>query len=638
VLFSTSTFNPALIGRIAAASVNGPTVFDAIVGNPPWTYSAAEKDEDRGLARRALTQAHDEDETDPEDEDVDDGKEVTSPLSEDAEHRSGTTYARLAKVPIPPRSMDWAFLWRCRELRHSQTRIALVMKATPFFSLDPNTSAGRDAILREFPNVGVVNLSQLRTSRLFQEYEDGDESGRHKKRAAGPAMLFFSNCLPTDEGTVTAVNFPWTSSFVRTGVFELPAEPAKTVPLEAARAEPTLLKAALFGTERDVWFLERLSRSACVMRLADWFKELKAPVGQGYQKGTTMPSAHLMGLPKVSARDLRHAKVSELLPSFDDKFVHRAREADIFRGPLVLLPEGRLTAAPALGRYTAAFDNRDLAYNESFVGVSFRGRPAALARAFTAVMHSALIAYQLALIGGTVGIKQTKVEAVDLDNLRIPHIDRLAAGDLTDLASAADILASEDNQRAVKAALVTVDRIVARMARLTDADDELLSDVDRRARAILFETEQARRPMETPPTVGEINTYSRNLCSAFNAFATEDDDLVLIPDRYTILEDDLVVVKFVLAKRIEVGRRSTELKQASIDDLATASLNGLGGNDLRYLKPAKSLRMYVDRAIYMLKPAQYRCFSPASGQSDGDRIVADLMHSPIQEPDSAIAT
>ena len=40
-------------------------------------------------------------------------------------------------------------------------------------------------------------------------------------------------------------------------------------------------------------------------------------------------------------------------------------------------------------------------------------------------MNSSFVAYQLAFIGCTLGIKQTKVERVDLDNLWIPRLDQL---------------------------------------------------------------------------------------------------------------------------------------------------------------------------------------------------------------------
>jgi hypothetical protein len=629
VLFATSSFNPALVERLSVGDPAGPHRFDAIVGNPPWTYSAQEKESDRELvrqARRALSNTAEEEDDDEasDDETIEAAETQADAVLEKPELRSGTTYARLSGVPIPPRSTDWAFLWRCRDLQHERTRIALVMKATPFFSLEPKTSASRDAILRSFPNVALVNLSQLRTSRLFQEYEGGEGEERQKKKAAGPALVFSSNCLPTQAGAVTAINIPWTADFQRTGVFELPAEPPKVVSLDALLAEPSLLKAAFFGTERDVWFLDRLSRSRHVVRLGDWWRMRRLAVGQGYQSGDTMPSAHLLGLPRVVAKDLRRGRLPQNLPNFEDPLVHRAREEAIYRGPLVLLPEGRLTAAPASGRYTASFDARDLAFNESFVGVSFRDQPLALARAFAALMHSALVAYQVALLGGTVGIKQTKVEGIDLEAVRVPPLDCLGTNDMAALAAASDAIASND-QRIIASALETIDEIVARAASLTDADRALLADVDRRAKAVLFETVSARRPMEFPPTGEEVETYARNLCSAFNAFASDAEDLVLVPDRYAAIESDLLVLKFTLGEHVKAEVKA--IRRTTLDEIGSSALAPLGGQDLPYLKPAKSLRLYVDRSVYLLKPARYRLFSPAAGQSDGDRIIAELMSS-----------
>ncbi len=618
VLFARSAFDPGLADAIAR--VDGSPHFDAIVGNPPWTYSSDEKRDDRALARGDRDDEGGEDEADLLEVA---GKEVVGALDNEPSRRSGTTYARLERLPVPPRSTDWPFLWRCRDLGHEETRIALVMKATPFFSLDPKTSAARDRLLRAFPNVGLVNLSQLRTSRLFQEYEDDAPGRRKKKRAAGPAMLFFSNCLPVNGGSVTTINLPWTPSFQRTGVFELPAEPPKVVPLDAAAREPALLKASFFGTERDVWFLERLARNGRAITLDAWLRDLGLPAGQGYQVGTKMPSAHLKGLPLVSAADFKSPRLPFDLDRFTAERVHRARDPEIYRGPLVLLPEGKLTVAPVPGRYATIFDQRDLAYNESFMGVSFRERGEVLAKAFAAVMNSALVAHQIAFMGGTVGVKQTKVELADLERVRVPRLDTLNTATLASFAEVTETLAAEPNLCTVMATLRRLDELVADAIELTKPDRELLADADRRARAVFFETPNARRPMDLPPTSPEIGAYAFNLCAAFNAFASDDEDFVLVPDRYSALRDDLLVVRFQLSPR--AAAPDPDLRPAAVPELGEDPFDALGGSELPYLKPSKSLRLYADRYVYMLKPAHYRHFSPAAGQSDGDRIVADLM-------------
>lgn len=627
VLHRASAFDPGLAGRMAAVD-GGESRFDVIVGNPPWTYSPDDRARDRVLAKERPI----EDEDGDADEDgVDDAgphvEEDALPVAlertEDPRMRSGTTYVRKMGLPVPHRSPDWPFVWRCRDFSHPETRTALVLKATPFFSLDPATSAARDAVLRAFPRVTLLNMSQLRTSRLFQEFAPEGGAGQAVK-AAGPALVLFSNCLPTEPGSLTAINLPWTSDFRRTGVFQLSAEPPKVVGIDALREAPALLKASMFGTDRDIWFLERLARNPATARLGDWCQSNNLPIGQGYQNGATMASAHLKGLPRVVADDLAGGRLPAELPPFDEETVHRTRNPAIYRGPLVLLPEGRLTTAPALGRYTAAYDERSLAFNRSFVGVSFRGKPRALGRAFAAVMHSALVAHQVALLGGTVGIKQTKVEAIDLDRVRVPMLDRLGTQALRRLAEAGDAIRSGDEDL-IGGAIADVDRWVADFLGLNLTDRELLADAGRRAGAILFDTASARGAMQAEPDGPEMLGYARNLCSTFNAFATGDEDLILVPERYAALHRDLLVVRFALSERGRAGVGAFE--KAGVDELGPDPLRQLGMHDPPSVQSARSLRLYVDQCVYIVKPAQYRYFSPAEGQSDGDRIIADLMAS-----------
>ena len=634
VLFATSVFDPGLAAQLAQTDPEQRANFDVIIGNPPWTYSPSDRQRDRALISG--------DDTPPQSEldfEIRAGDSVFTRsregaiYGEDPRQRSGVTYCRLLGLPTPRRSPDWPFLWRCRDFANAQTRIALIMKATPFFSLDPATSQARQHVFRSFPNFGLVNLSQLRTARLFQEYGNRDErvAGR---RNAGPAVLAFSNCLPSDGEVVSAINLPWTPAFKETGIFALPADPAVTVRLESLALNPGLLKAAVFGTERDVWFLERMARSPHVVPLFGWFEDLGLPHGQGYQPGSLVASDGLINLPKISAMNLSSARLVGSMPLFTSKKIYRKKDPDIFRGPLVLLPEGTLATAPVRGRYTAAYDVRDLAYNESYIGISFYGKPESLALAFVALMHSALVAYQIAMTGGTVGIKQTKVEVVDLRNIQIPRIELLLDVELAALAHAGKVLSTSLDEHIITSTIETIDRIVNAAAGLPDSDCELISDVNRRARSIVFETPGDRWPMERKPSEAEIVGYALNVCHAFNAFAQEEDDLVLTPDQYVLLEGDLLAVRFVVIERSSAA--SPKLRHGSLDELGRNPFELLGGPGLPYLKLEKSLRLYVDRTVYVFKPARYRYFSPASGQSDGDRIVADLMQPTFPEQGSTV--
>jgi hypothetical protein len=600
VLFAASAFEPGIEARLDADGPEPPRGFDVIVGNPPWTYRAVDRKDDRTLQRADAAEVSPEREQTP---------------------RSGTTYARLKKHPLPPRSPDWAFLWRAKDFATPKARVALLMKATPFFSLDPAALRARDAVLQVFDEIALVNLSQLRTERLFQEYEGAD--GR--KPTAGPALIFIANCLPTPPGEVAVMNFPWSSTFARTGLFELPAEAPATLRLDRLRTFPFLLKATALGGERDAWLVERLWRSPHLQPLAEWLDAMALPFGQGYQPGPGKPAAHLIGLPVVEADALSGSRIADDLPSFSAKTAHRRRSPQIFKGPLVLLPEGRLSSGPVRGRYSAAFDARTLAFNESYVGISFSDRRGAdLPKALAAVMHSALVVYQLAMCAGTLGVKQTKVEAVDLYRVLVPRLDTWPAKSLRELAGAYDTLTAPGATPLSRArALQVVDQRIASFCELSDVDCQLLVDIERRASAIMFETPRYRAPMEQTPTDDEVARYADNLCTIFNALATEPEDLALTPDAYRRVAGETMVLRFSLHP---AGTAKAPWTLQGHDGLAwDDALRRLGLSQLPYLQPTKSLRIYADDIVFLVKPAHYRWFTPAAGQTDADRVVADLM-------------
>lgn len=602
VLFATSTFDPHLTEKMAGSNDGSPMIFDAIIGNPPWTHDPAAKAADAKLVKELRLSGA-----------------STAGAGDDPGRRSGVTYARLAGVPLPHRSNDWAFLWRCRDFSHAKTRVALVMKATPFFSLEKGAAARRTRLLRTFPNVSIVNLAQLRLSRLFQEYEA--EQGE-AKAAAGPALLFFSNCLPVDDGNVTVINIPWTPTFQSSGIFELPADPAKGISIDLLDRRPELLKAAVYGEDRDVWFLEKLSRNKRLTTLAAFVADTGLSAGQGFQPGTAYPAGHLRGLPQITTKNFRALHIVGDLVPFEAPRAYRPYGRARYEGPLVLMPEGGLTTALERGRYAAAFDDRDLLYNESFVGISFSGARPDLAHALTAIMNSSFVAYQLAFIGCTLGIKQTKVERVDLDNLWIPRLDQLDPDLVAELVG----IERDLTVAPTAARLAVLDALVCRACGLLDAEQALLGDAVARARSVIFETPDDRLPMDAAPDAVEIPAYAAHLCAAFNEFAEDDDDLALVPECYSYAANDLIALRFTLTSKSESV--AADIRPAALEEVAPIALSAaFGGPDLPYLKALQSLRLYVGQALIVVKPARYRCFSLAAAWSDGDRVLADIMRS-----------
>ena len=93
--------------------------FDAVVGNPPWTFVTR----DGGAQKRRAFDA---------------------------------------STLRPRRSPDQAFLVLAADLAGAKGRVGMVMKATPFFSKDTHAVAARAHLLERLAPVALINLSYLR--------------------------------------------------------------------------------------------------------------------------------------------------------------------------------------------------------------------------------------------------------------------------------------------------------------------------------------------------------------------------------------------------------------------------------------------------------------------------------------------
>lgn len=176
-LFEADSLCSDLPDQITAAT------FDAVVGNPPWTFVA----KDGGTQKRRASDA---------------------------------------STLRPRRSPDQAFLALGADLAGEQGRVGMVMKATPFFSKDTHAVAARTHLLERLAPVALINLSYLRREELFPD-------------AVGPALLFFARCaLGPDPDRLLVGSIPWTPDFRRTGVFHLGPGEIRSVPLKRVLATP----------------------------------------------------------------------------------------------------------------------------------------------------------------------------------------------------------------------------------------------------------------------------------------------------------------------------------------------------------------------------------------------------------------
>ena len=572
-LFETDSLSESLPDTLTAKP------FDAVVGNPPWTFVGQ-----RGASRK---RAKDDLET-----------------------------------LRPRRSPDQAFLSLAAKLAGDAGRIGMIMKATPFFSKDVHAVEARKVLLERLTPVALINLSYLRREELFPD-------------AVGPALLFFSRCaLASDAKRILLGSVPWTPDFRRTGMFNVGPGEIRSVPLDRVLNIPPFLKAATFGTVRDSWLIERLEREFPPLgSVLDALGRTEADHrGQGFQvQGDANESPEAYRLLKVVTPDaftpfrLRE----ESLPRFAHKTLHRPRREGIFRGPLLICSKVGNSSGAERGRYSAAVHEGNVLYTQNFYGVSFRDTDPDYAFAVSGILNSSLTAFQFALGGPTWGLERPTVEPHDLLSLRVPPLNKMSRKQLAALVSAERAAAGAPTA----ATLAALDQVVFDLYELEPEERVVAADSVERARYLIFENRKERVGLVAPPRVDALKDYARQVTLTVNAYlrARGERHLEAVVYDKRLKQADwsfgipgVTAVRFIMA----AGGPGAEPivrdgEPADLEALATM-LRGQFESDVPpYLNERRQLRLYGEDDVFILKPTEVRYWTCTAGLNDADVILAD---------------
>jgi N-6 DNA Methylase len=439
--------------------------FDAVVGNPPWTFV----------------------------------KRVAASRKRKADDIQSSR---------PRRSPDQEFLWVAARLAGDTGRIGMIMKASPFFSKDVHAIQSRGAFLSALRPAALVNLSALRKEGLFPD-------------ATGPALLFFGRCaLVGRHDRLLVGSIPWTPDFRRNGVFHVGPGELKSVPLSRVLRTPAMLKATAFGTARDGWLIEKLERTFPTLeQLLD--DHGLGTRGQGIKikgDGVERPPEHYYQLDLVTTTDYSPFRLRpRALARFAHEWLHRSRKqkSEIFEGPLLLCPKGNQADALELGRYSATVVEQSVLFNESFFGISFAGKELAAARVLCAILNSSLTSFQLAFGSGAWGLERPTVEPNDLLSLRVPDLGKVDAALVEAVLSAEAAVADAPDDTQLVTAL---DHAVFELYGLERDEAILASDGVQRARALLFEGRAQRMTLVKRPSSEDLTAYASEVVRTVNAY------------------------------------------------------------------------------------------------------------------------
>ncbi|MCL6371543.1 SAM-dependent DNA methyltransferase [Pectobacterium atrosepticum] len=550
--------------------------FDAVVGNPPWTFVK------RGRASRKRKA-----------DDVQSSR--------------------------PRRSPDQEFLWVASRLAGDSGRVGMVMKSSPFFSKDEHAIQSREALLCALQPAALVNLSALRKEGLFPD-------------ATGPALLFFGRCALMDQkDRLLLGSIPWTPDFRRNGIFHVGPGELRSIPLPRVLRTPPMLKAATFGTARDGWLIEKLEHTFPTLKqiLDDAGLSTR---GQGYQVnggGNNEPPPDYYELNVLTPGDYTPFRVhGRALSRFEHGSLHRARDPAIFKGPLLICPEGSFLNTT--GRYSSTVSLTDVLYTESFFGVSFVGHELDAALVLNAILSSSLTTFQLAYGGGSWGLERTKVKPNDLLALRVPDLTAADPLLLTAVLEAERRLAAAPDD---PACLEALDSSVYDLYGLERDEALLASDSVVRARMLLFEGHAQRLAFTRRPSTERLMAYASEVVRTVNAYLRARGKRHLeavIYSRHVAAGNaadgvpGVDAVRFTMVSGAPSDRPHVHLgSEAEIERLGALLRGQVNADVPPYLNERRQLRIYDENALFVLKPSEARYWTRTAGLNDGDVVLAD---------------
>jgi hypothetical protein len=531
--------------------------FDAIIGNPPWTYAGSEAKPTWPVGRKPL---------------------------------------------LPPRSQDFAFVWRSIELAHAETRFGIVMRATPFFSSAEASRRARNALFDKLAPIALVNLSALRDD-LFPT-------------ADYPAVVLLARLHnQPNTSTIPVISVPWTSSFLRSGAFEISPSDVRFVAVSDIKESPHALKAFALGTPRDRLLLRQISDETLTLAATLEKLNLKFVTGVQLLTGDRKDASHLIGLPLLDSGDLEPRIDVKALPAFSKEEIHRPRDRSAFRAPLVVFGEGLRE-----GRVAAGFSDHDVVYTRSYYGISFAGKGKSeteLAACLAGILQSAIASWYLLLTASEFGVHKRKVLLQDILQVPVPSFDRFNSPQGRNVAAAVRALDSQ-SRRSLNQGLSRLDEAIFDLYGIGNHARLVVKEGLARAKR---EYIGPRLQADQPISVLDLKDYSRAYLDILNAWSgalgREKYDAEILNVRP---DAALRVINFVAGGTGEV--RWTNLSENLNDAIANI------GQRMRLpiaerLAAVRELRVHSDGELFVIKPAARRYWEPAAGLNDADAALGD---------------
>ena len=546
-------------GRVALTEQGDIRKFDVIVGNPPWSFQGKE-----GTAARRNRAA-------PQD--------VLSPRGE---------------------SLD--FVLRAMDFSSEETRFGLVLSAVQFFSQSNTGIAASRRLIEKLSPVTLVNLSN-HSRWLFS-------------RGKMPAMVLFARHRLSRRDEITAVQVPWSPTGLRTHTFEIARSDIITLPLTDWQRNPKFLKAAFFGSRRDLSLLDRIMSSHPTLEAQ--LDKLGVRFHSGLTFGNkSRDSSFLRGLPLLTKNDLHPFFVPDDLVSFNAAQAQWPRNRDIYRAPLLIVKE-YLNQSP---RPIVAVADRDTVFNNSFFGAAFIDSRPEIPYLLASILSSSLASWFFLMTSSSFGLSKRRIIIGDIKHMPVPDMKEVM------FSKAGKYLArfSQELQESPHSVSDwrSLDDAVFDLYQFDEADRIVAQDGLFRAS---WQWRQDRDASVQPASVDHLWDYARTFLTAIDVWLSAANRRHMRAEVFNLPEHTpLRVIRFILEEGSGSSSPEVIRPQGSLKDILYRIGDHMEFPLACHLIGQRELRVHSTNEVVIIKPAARRHWMGVSALEDADSVILESL-------------
>lgn len=361
--------------------------FDIVIGNPPWGG--------RGKISSFQNQKFTE--------------ETIRIIKNRKSIDSINNYKNPQNVP------DLPFVWKATEWCKDDGYIAFALHARLLFS--NSAEYAKLALFNSLKVTGILNGSDLRHTELWPEV------------SAPFCLLFAKNTIPKENSIFQFVS-PYIEKHLNdNGILRIDSLAAEPIELKVLNEKPSILKQLFRGSSLDVGVIDKIGHNA--ISVQKFWNTNNLNNGIGYQVANRKNDAQeligkgLKNFNKNISKKFSYSIDSNKLPLFNEKGLHRLRNENIYKGPVILINQ-----SPAIDRNIGRgfFCDNSIYYDRSFFGYSANGytkNARLLVRYLFILIHSQLMIYFSLLFSSQFGVERDAYLKEDIDNFPIIPFENL---------------------------------------------------------------------------------------------------------------------------------------------------------------------------------------------------------------------